>query len=382
MRIGILTYHRSHNYGAYLQAYALANVLKQYFGESVEIIDYNSPTSVKMYIREIVRGKQPRIILYNLKRYLMFWKVASRLPLSKDSLVSYSMKKFDKFVSDKYDVIIVGSDEIWRLDGERGFPNAYWLPEVNGCIKVAYGVSSRFPLENVDERLKKRMNNLLSDYRFIGVRDVATKRLVDWAKGKNEAILVGDPTFVYEFPISAEMGKKILLERFHVHPEKKHIGLMVNDFQMSTEIIRKYGGHVEVVSLFNYCPGARNASNISPQEWAATIYALDGLITTYFHGMCFAIKANIPFIVVEKRAILKDCYSKSFDLLSRYGMERYYVRGENIDIVEKNVDDLVLEIISGKANRDYSKIRSKEKESFQYFLAALYSLKGQKDMGI
>ena len=39
MKIGILTYHRSHNYGAVLQAYALKTYLKS-LGHHVDIIDY------------------------------------------------------------------------------------------------------------------------------------------------------------------------------------------------------------------------------------------------------------------------------------------------------------------------------------------------------
>ena len=39
MKIGILTYHRAHNYGAMLQAYALQHFL-QSKGHQVDFIDY------------------------------------------------------------------------------------------------------------------------------------------------------------------------------------------------------------------------------------------------------------------------------------------------------------------------------------------------------
>jgi len=39
MRIGIITYHRAHNFGAVLQAYALYKVLKNQ-GYDVRFIDY------------------------------------------------------------------------------------------------------------------------------------------------------------------------------------------------------------------------------------------------------------------------------------------------------------------------------------------------------
>ena len=40
MRIGILTFHRAHNYGAVLQCYALQSFLCQK-GYDVSVIDYN-----------------------------------------------------------------------------------------------------------------------------------------------------------------------------------------------------------------------------------------------------------------------------------------------------------------------------------------------------
>ena len=49
MKIGILTYHASHNYGAFLQAYALRNVLIEKTGNDVDIINFNMPQSVELY---------------------------------------------------------------------------------------------------------------------------------------------------------------------------------------------------------------------------------------------------------------------------------------------------------------------------------------------
>ena len=49
MKIGILTFHRSNNYGAVLQAYALQNYLLEY-GLDVEIIDYR-PNPPKDQVR-------------------------------------------------------------------------------------------------------------------------------------------------------------------------------------------------------------------------------------------------------------------------------------------------------------------------------------------
>lgn len=48
MRIGILTFHRAHNYGAVLQAFALQSLLTD-LGHEVEIIDYRPDYDSKDY---------------------------------------------------------------------------------------------------------------------------------------------------------------------------------------------------------------------------------------------------------------------------------------------------------------------------------------------
>lgn len=46
MKIGILTFHFAHNYGAMLQAYALSTKLRN-MGYDAEIIDYRLPLFIK-----------------------------------------------------------------------------------------------------------------------------------------------------------------------------------------------------------------------------------------------------------------------------------------------------------------------------------------------
>ena len=48
MKIGILTFHRAHNYGAVLQCYALQERLKM-AGYDVSVIDYRQPAIERAY---------------------------------------------------------------------------------------------------------------------------------------------------------------------------------------------------------------------------------------------------------------------------------------------------------------------------------------------
>ena len=89
MRVGILTYHKTHNYGAFLQSYALTNYLNQMSGIQAEIIDYNTLASELMQIKCIkFNWRQLSSVWYNFRRYVVFTKAQKQLPTSKRHLVT------------------------------------------------------------------------------------------------------------------------------------------------------------------------------------------------------------------------------------------------------------------------------------------------------
>ena len=66
MTIGILTYHRAHNYGAMLQAYALKTYLQEN-GHQVDFIDYWPDSHKKQYtLIKPIRGKNTYYKLLNI----------------------------------------------------------------------------------------------------------------------------------------------------------------------------------------------------------------------------------------------------------------------------------------------------------------------------
>ena len=48
-KIGIITFHSSHNCGSMLQAYALQTVLEKRYGAEVEVIDFSNKGSRNLY---------------------------------------------------------------------------------------------------------------------------------------------------------------------------------------------------------------------------------------------------------------------------------------------------------------------------------------------
>lgn len=328
VKIGVLTYHRSHNYGAYLQAYALTEWIKENTGAEIEIIDFNMTVAENFYKKEIIRGKSVKRILSNFKRYRMFRSgIVKELPVSAETLISNRHERFVEYIREKYDVIIVGSDEVWKL-GFRGFPNPYWLPDIENVKKFAYAVSARCDYSVLSEKKCEKLRKYMNEFEYIGVRDKSTAESVaPYVDDKEKIHLNCDPTFNYDFKPDIESGKK-MLKQVERHSEKKTIAFMFIDNTLAQQFIRYYGDSYNYVALYDHIDNIPNLCTITPFQWVNVIAASDFLITSYFHGMCFAIKSNIPFVVMEIRGGKKED-SKSYDLLSSCGLEeRFYMREE------------------------------------------------------
>ena len=130
MKIGILTYHRAKNYGAYLQAYGLCSRLNEEKDITAEVIDFHMKKEVAAYRIDAsvkFRIRHFRKYCFLKKLYETFEKSLRDLPLSQEYCCSDDVEDLRKLVEGKYDVIIAGSDEIFKTDGIRGFPNPYWL---------------------------------------------------------------------------------------------------------------------------------------------------------------------------------------------------------------------------------------------------------------
>ena len=91
VKVGILTYHRSLNYGAVMQAYCLAEEIQKRFPDvSVEIVDYMSKKMNRYYkMITIYRGKESLIHLKErIEMYKAFQKGWNELPLSDKKIIS------------------------------------------------------------------------------------------------------------------------------------------------------------------------------------------------------------------------------------------------------------------------------------------------------
>lgn len=361
MRIGILTYHKSINHGAFLQAYCLSKYVQKIVGNraDVEIIDYTSRISHQAYNKSLFSGKD-KINIWSKR--IEFERSYSLLPLGQASLCSDNLSEIECFLQKQnYDVIIVGSDEVWKLDGMRGFPTAYWLNfDLGNCERIAYAVSARTALNKIDIKKRIYMNEAVQKFRYLGVRDQMTADLIKQVCHK-DVTLNCDPAFLIPFHYNAKAYREKLNKKYHLGKNQKILGVMIPDQKLIKKLKEKLGEEYKIVALFDSHRDADiNMVGIGPFEWVKVIGCLDFLVTDRFHGTVFAMKMGVPFLAVETYDTKEN--SKLYYLLNSNGIDNHYILYHNGNAVYEEILLKLTQLMKQCDNDKIQEVLRKERE--------------------
>ena len=259
MKVGILTFHRAINYGAVMQAYALAKKLSERFKEdSFEIIDYNCIERelfvlkcpiVFLYRRSLLQGYQKIIQTREFK------KAIRQLKLSK-KMVCVSRESLGRYISNNYDTVIVGSDAVFNWS-DIGLPNAYFLSGIHVKNKMAYAASAHLQNYNTVTDIQKRIiKSSLCDFKYIGVRDQSTFNFVcNYVEDKSIVEHNCDPSIFLDMDFDEfDLLKKLRKHNFDFN--KKTVFVMLMNENYGAFVRKYYGENVQIVALMD---GNRNA---------------------------------------------------------------------------------------------------------------------------
>lgn len=369
-KIGILTYHRSINYGAFLQAYCLLRYVKHIVGDAVqvEIIDYTSKISYESYNRRLFQREHKKDAW---KQRIGFERACRLLPLSKDKLCTDNLEQVAAFVKKQsYDMVIVGSDEVWKVDGMRGFPTAYWLNfDIGDAIRIAYAVSSRTDCERIEEEKREYIKSAISRFQYLGVRDQATCDMAAQIGGGNPCLNC-DPVFLLPFVYDRKTYKEKLYKKYKIEKNTKLLGVMIPDKKIVKKIKGKLGNEYKIVALYDFQEEADvNMISIHPFEWVKVIGCLDFLVTDRFHGTVFAMKMEIPFLSIETYD--KPSNSKLRYLLDSNDLVECYLVYHNGNRIYQEILERILLIAEEYDRNKIKKALVSEKQKSKSFEEAL-----------
>ena len=298
-RVGTLTFHRTNNYGASLQTYALQHVLNGYY--STEIIDYRSSYLESLFLmnrskRHIIRGLI-RDIVYPFRaiklrrrneRFLDFYKQYFVL-----SPVSYTEEDIVNSI-DKYDVLITGSDQVWNPHLSRHDWN-YFLEFAPPYKRYSYAAS--MSSNNTEEDIK-RIKNDLNEFQSILVRENSAVDYLSSIGVDREIKAVCDPVFLMT---ADEWIKALRLKKGN--DKGKYVILYtvanaINSAPLAKRISEKEGFDVLSISSkqsIKLIEGVKNILDAGPVEFLNYILNAECIVTSSFHALAFALIFNVPF---------------------------------------------------------------------------------------
>jgi hypothetical protein len=363
MKIGILTFQHSINFGAQLQCYALQEVLKK-IGHEPEVIQYH-PDNVKTL--PFYRGANIKRVglCFALQdmilRCLYANKMRKRFTAFKKQYINLSIPYnyiTISNVNDQYDAIIVGSDQVWGpFFHHHPIYFIGWFPEYKGK-KISYAPCCAY--NEIKGINKPIISKLLSKFDFISVRNDETKQFVQSLVGLNAPIVL-DPTFLYDFSTFNNAIKC---------PYKKYILTYIIGNEITgghKKIINKIKekrGNLPVISIIlterkakYFGWSNKNYYTLNPIEWISLIANADYLYTDSFHGVVFALKSNINFL-----AYYVDLYraSRFIDFSKRFYIESNIVVSVedalNRDCIKSGIPDFskTHDFIDDQIRKSYS----------------------------
>lgn len=198
-KIGVLTFHRADSYGAHLQAYATVVFLNQ-SGYDAELVDYMNQYEQrfqKLFYSE--NGKMSGFLTSFIKDFVFrkrYYK--SKAFGSIEQYCSVSKRRFknkDELDSACYDVLAVGSDQVWNREITNGLDDAFLL--MHGQASKRISISSSMGSVTLTDKEKVLFQRAFERFDAISVREEFTKKQLQDTTNSSIKILM-DPTFLID----------------------------------------------------------------------------------------------------------------------------------------------------------------------------------------
>lgn len=330
MRVGILTFHDAINYGAVLQAQGLCEVINSFDAVNCEIIDYKSVALEQMYYINNIKSVKEFI----RRLYVIVKKKTFEHYLKSKCVISKSVnKKSISKIFDKYDAIIVGSDQVWN-GNITGNDDIYLLPFCSEkIIKGSYAAS----IGNYNITDSKKENYIrLKEFKGISVREPEAACVISKLTGRDVKVHI-DPTLLVnnkywdKIAISPSVRNKYIF--IYASGDVKKIIQVAKVLKKMTQYDIYYMGNYEIEN-------AKKISFVTPDRWLGFIKNAEIVLTNSFHGTAFSIIFEKNFFVdlgwnEEKQ---KNKNNRAENLLEMFGLTKQVI--ENAEQLYKCLPDM------------------------------------------
>lgn len=343
MKINILTFIKNNSFGANLQAYALAEILKHQ-GHNVKFIDFRLLPK-KITLKGKLADQISAFLMrnFNKKHFPGFTK-------------HYKTAKQLNSNPPHADAFIVGSDQVWNTDLTGEIAPSFFLDFVpDDKLKIAYAAS--FGKDDFNCLQHEQIKNALQNFDAISVREESGINIL-----KNHFALDGEVV----------LDPTLLLDDYSqiCNPNKK------NKPELVSFKFLKYAGYFDDVKKFANVAQLKpvNLNGRKPikgliyrpfcsiRTWLNSIANAELVVTDSFHCMAFAIIFQKNFIALPGKP---ERISRLTNLLRKLGIENRFCNSID-EAIEKEIH---------KETIDYKmvnqKLKKEKQKSLQFLTNAL-----------
>lgn len=347
MKIAILTQPLRTNYGGIMQAYALQKVLND-MGHEVTTINRQSdkrnivvrallrlkPIIYKLLDKNIYRRLTPKEQEYVFEGMISFLDKY----INRSQPIDSNKKLINHFRKEAYDMVVVGSDQVWRPSYSANIYNYFldFKTSVGSELKaISYAASFGVDKWEFNSLQTKKCRNLIDGFSGVSVRENDAINLCKENLGvKAEVVL--DPTMLLDRTVYMELcggsgssgGKGVLTYILDQNASKskliKDISSNLSLPVFSCQPERSLSdGRGKTLSEYKYP---------SVEAWLKSFIDADYIITDSFHGCVFSLIFNKPFLAIAnpQRGI-----SRFTSLLNNLGLIDRLILLDDIDFKVK-----------------------------------------------
>lgn len=362
MRIGILTYHACHNYGACLQAFALQQTIKSKY-KDCSIIDYQTSKLIDINHPFCKIPKHPKEMIKNLTRAVYYAPLKRREWLFEDFINNVlgltprcSNDDDVKAISETFDCVVCGSDQTWNLDPSIRYETPlYYMNFTKKQRRITYATSFGSWVKHFPEREEElipwiRQFDRLSMREESGVQMLRSKGL--------ECEWVLDPTLLlhqedYDGIVDGRIVDEPYVLLFSWNGAKEAVEL--------TKMVSKKLGcrafYIVPPPRAMFC-GIERKLDVGPRQFLSLVKHAEFVITNSFHGTVFSTIYQKPFI----SAIQNKVDPRRASLMKQFGLEDHLMSPASCDL------DVIFSTDFKKVESDISPLRE---HSLNYLFNAI-----------
>lgn len=353
LRIGILTFHFSDNYGAALQAYAL----RKWFIENgfcADFVPYH-PTHVEDG-GKLFFPRNSRDVKKNLKSiFLKISNVTKKLDKKKiDQALKFDnfREKFlgqsggdriltkegvEEYVKGRYDVLVCGSDQIWSPSDQNGVDPVYFLNfDKNGIKSISYAPS--FGSVNIDKSYWDDIVSGVKSLDFVSVRENNAAVFLNSICGY-ECSIVPDPVILLgNFSDFIDEAEKI-----------PNVSGGVFSYALRSpngirEVCEKLQDKFDIPINSPINPHRRwreigETFSCSASGWVYALSESKFVVTNSFHGVVFSLVLNKKFIAFKLPGKKEAVSDRLIDILAKVGLSDRIFHSEDYDAAFKKINE-------------------------------------------